>query len=172
MMGTILGVNGINIGHELGHKTKEKLKVFLGHIMLLTTIQNHFIPYHNAGHHRDVGTPNDLSSAKEGDIFYFFAIRSQVGGYFKAWRLEYERLKSSESKSYEFGTFLFLIGESSSSDTAAIAAAAATAAAIAPALKDPLASLEASSSEPADSGVSSATAFRLRPYAGTSNASK
>ena len=95
MMGTILGVNGINIGHELGHKTKDKFKTFLGHIMLLTSIQNHFIPYHNAGHHRDVGTPDDLSSAKEGDICYFFAIRSQIGGYFKAWRLEYERLKRS-----------------------------------------------------------------------------
>lgn len=95
MMGTILGVNGINIGHELGHKTKNKLKTFMSHIMLLTSIQNHFIPYHNAGHHRDVGTPKDFSSAKEGDIFYFFAIRSQIGGYFKAWRLEYERLKSS-----------------------------------------------------------------------------
>ena len=94
MMGTILGVNGINIGHELGHKTKDKLKTFLSHIMLLTSIQNHFIPYHNAGHHRDVGTPNDLSSAREGDIFYFFAFRSQIGGYFKAWRLENQRLKS------------------------------------------------------------------------------
>ena len=66
MMGTILGVNGINIGHELGHKTKNKLKTFMSHIMLLTSIQNHFIPYHNAGHHRDVGTPKDLSSAKRG----------------------------------------------------------------------------------------------------------
>jgi alkane 1-monooxygenase len=94
MMGTILGVNGINIGHELGHKTKDRLKTFLGHIMLLTAIQNHFIPYHNGGHHRDVGTPYDLSSAKEGDIFYFFALRSQIGGYFKAWKLENERLKS------------------------------------------------------------------------------
>jgi alkane 1-monooxygenase len=62
--------------------------------MLLTAIQNHFIPYHNGGHHRDVGTPYDLSSAKEGDIFYFFALRSQIGGYFKAWKLENERLKS------------------------------------------------------------------------------
>ena len=73
-MGTILGVNGINIGHELGHKTKDKFKTFLAHIMLLTSIQNHFIPYHNGGHHRDVATPNDFSSAKEGDIFYFFAL--------------------------------------------------------------------------------------------------
>ena len=94
-MGTILGVNGINIGHELGHKTKDKFKTFLAHIMLLTSIQNHFIPYHNSGHHRDVGTPNDLSSAREGDIFYLFALKSQIGGYFKTWKLEFERLDST-----------------------------------------------------------------------------
>jgi alkane 1-monooxygenase len=83
MMGTILGVNGINIAQELGHKTAHKLKKFLAHILLLTAIQNHFIPYHNGGHHRDVATPNDLTSAKEGDIFYLFALKSQIGGYFK-----------------------------------------------------------------------------------------
>ncbi|MGC6422898.1 MAG: alkane 1-monooxygenase [Flavobacteriaceae bacterium] len=106
MMGTILGVNGINIGHELGHKTKDSFKTFLGHIMLLTAIQNHFIPYHNGGHHRDVGTPNDLSSAKEGDIFYFFALRSQIGGYFKAWRFEHERLTRA-NKNVFFNPMIF-----------------------------------------------------------------
>ena len=70
MMGTILGVNGINIGHELGHKTHHKLKQFFAHVLLLTSLQNHFITYHNSGHHRDVATPNDLTSAKEGDNFY------------------------------------------------------------------------------------------------------
>ena len=42
MMGTILGVNGINGGHELGHKTDEPLKLFLAHILLMTSLQNHF----------------------------------------------------------------------------------------------------------------------------------
>ena len=98
MMGTILGVNGINVGHELGHKTDQPFKMFLAHIMLASTIQNHFVPYHNGGHHRDIGTPEDLTSAKEGDNFYFFALRSQIGGYFKTWKLESQRLKS-EGKS-------------------------------------------------------------------------
>ena len=83
MMGTLLGVNGINGGHELGHKTDHPFKLFLAHILLTTSIQNHFVTYHNSGHHRDVATPNDLTSAKKGDIFYLFAIRSQIGGYFK-----------------------------------------------------------------------------------------
>ena len=96
MMGTILGVNGINGGHELGHKTNEPFKVFMAHVLLTTSMQNHFMTYHNSGHHRDVATPNDLTSAKKGDIFYLFAIRSQIGGYFKTWRLEAEKLKAQQ----------------------------------------------------------------------------
>ena len=92
MMGTILGVNGINVGHELGHKTNHPFKMFLAHVMLTTSIQNHFVTYHNSGHHRDIGTPKDLSSAKQGDNFYYFALRSQIGGYFKTWKLESKRL--------------------------------------------------------------------------------
>ncbi len=92
-MGTILGVNGINGGHELGHKTGEPFKLFLAHVLLTSSMQNHFMTYHNSGHHRDVATPNDLTTAKKGDIFYIFAIKSQIGGYFKTWRLESEKLK-------------------------------------------------------------------------------
>ena len=100
MMGTILGVNGINGGHELGHKTNEPFKVFMAHVLLTTSMQNHFMTYHNSGHHRDVATPNDLTSAKKGDIFYLFAIRSQIGGYFKTWRLEAEKLKSQQKNQW------------------------------------------------------------------------
>jgi alkane 1-monooxygenase len=93
MMGTILGVIGINVGHELGHKTNNILKQLLAQILLTTAMQNHFMPYHNGGHHRDIGTPEDLTSAKKGDNYYAFAIRSQIGGYFKTWGLEAKRLK-------------------------------------------------------------------------------
>ena len=92
--GTILGVNGINGGHELGHKVNEPFKIFMAHVLLTTSMQNHFMTYHNSGHHRDVGTLNDLTSAKKGDVFYWFALKSQIGGYFKTWRLEAEKLKA------------------------------------------------------------------------------
>ena len=36
-IGTILGVNGINGGHELGHKTNEPIKLICAHILLATT---------------------------------------------------------------------------------------------------------------------------------------
>lgn len=94
MMGTVLGVVGINVGHELGHKTRSVWKQLFAHVFLTTAVQNHFVPYHNGGHHRDIGTPNDLTSAEKGDNYYFFAVRSQIGGYFKTWQLEARRLNA------------------------------------------------------------------------------
>ena len=100
MMGTILGVIGINVGHELGHKTKNSIKQFFAQVLLTTSIQNHFVPYHNGGHHKDIGTPEDLTSARKGDNFYFFAVRSQIGGYFKTWKLEATRMKAKGKSPY------------------------------------------------------------------------
>ena len=94
MMGFILALLGINLGHELGHKTKDITKQILAQLILTTAVQNHFMPYHNGGHHKDIGTPNDLTSAKKGDNYYLFAVRSQIGGYFKTWKLEHKRLKA------------------------------------------------------------------------------
>ena len=93
MMGTLIGVNGINGGHELGHKTDNPIKLFFAQILLTTSLQNHFMTYHNSGHHRDVATPRDLTTAKKGQSFYSFALQSQIGGYFKTWKLESEILK-------------------------------------------------------------------------------
>ena len=93
-MGTILSVIGINVGHELGHKTNHFVKQVLAQILLTSSMQNHFVPYHNGGHHKDIGTPADLTSARKGDNYYFFAVRSQIGGYFKTWGLEAKRLRS------------------------------------------------------------------------------
>ena len=109
MMGTILGVVGINVGHELGHKTKNPFKQFLAHVLLTTSIQNHFVPYHNGGHHKDIGTPEDLTSAEKGDNFYLFAVKSQIGGYFKTWKLEAKRLKAQGKNSNFNPMFIYTL---------------------------------------------------------------
>ena len=46
MMGTVHGVNGINGGHELGHKTGGPFKFFMA-FSLTTLIQNHVMTYQN-----------------------------------------------------------------------------------------------------------------------------
>jgi alkane 1-monooxygenase len=98
MMGIILAFIGINMGHDLGHKTQNPGKQIIAQVLLTTAIQNHFMAYHNGGHHKDIGTPNDPTSAKKGDNYYFFALKSQIGGYFKTWKLESKRLKAQGKK--------------------------------------------------------------------------
>lgn len=109
MMGTVLGVVGINLGHELGHKTDKSIKMLFSQIMLTTSIQNHFTTYHNAGHHKDVATPADYTSAEEGANFYLFAIRSQIGGYFKTWRLESKKLRIQSKSKWSNPMFVYTL---------------------------------------------------------------
>jgi alkane 1-monooxygenase len=54
-MGLMCGVLGINIGHELGHRSN-RFERIIGELLLLSSLENHFLPYHNRGHHTNVGT--------------------------------------------------------------------------------------------------------------------
>jgi len=65
-MGIMCGVIGINVGHELGHRLN-RFEQFLGEILLLTSLENHFLPYHNRGHHTNVGTPSDPATARRNE---------------------------------------------------------------------------------------------------------
>ena len=91
-MGLMCGVLGINVGHELGHR-QNKIEVFLGELMLLTSLNTHFLPYHNGGHHFNVATPNDAATARKNEPLYVFWIRSHFSSYIQAWRIENNRLR-------------------------------------------------------------------------------
>jgi alkane 1-monooxygenase len=91
-MGLMCGVMGINIGHELGHRP-ERLNQFLGEILLLTSLNTHFLPYHNEGHHREVATPDDPATAGRNQWLFHFWIDSHFGSYVKAWRIEAFRMR-------------------------------------------------------------------------------
>ena len=93
-MGMMCGVMGINIGHELGHR-KGRLEQFLGELLLLSSLNTHFLPYHNEGHHREVATPKDAATAKKGQNLFHFWISSHFGSYVKAWRIENKRMDKS-----------------------------------------------------------------------------
>lgn len=97
-MGLMCGVIGINVGHELGHRLSRG-EQFLGEILLLTSLNTHFLPYHNAGHHKNVATPNDSATARKNEILFLYWIRSHFGSYVEAWSLEIERLER-ENKSW------------------------------------------------------------------------
>lgn len=91
-MGISCGVLGINVAHELGHRSKPGERV-LAKLLLLSSLYMHFIIEHNRGHHKNVSTPKDPASAKLNEPIYIFWIRSIVGSYFSAWSLEKLRLK-------------------------------------------------------------------------------
>ncbi len=90
-MGLMCGMYGINVGHELGHRSS-RFEQFLGEILLLTSLQTHFLPYHNAGHHHNVATPQDPATARKNHPVYLFWFTSQLGSYFQAWQIEARRM--------------------------------------------------------------------------------
>ncbi|MGB5324858.1 MAG: alkane 1-monooxygenase [Pseudomonadales bacterium] len=78
----------INTAHELGHKDT-KLERALARVVLALPGYGHFCIEHNAGHHRDVATPEDPASSRMGESIYRFVLREIPG----AWRrgIENER---------------------------------------------------------------------------------
>ena len=91
-MGLMCGVLGINIGHELGHRSN-RFERFIGELLLLSSLENHFLPYHNRGHHTNVGTKSDPATARRDEWLFVFWFRSQIGSYFQAWKIEITRMK-------------------------------------------------------------------------------
>ncbi|MEL6356550.1 MAG: alkane 1-monooxygenase, partial [Bacteroidota bacterium] len=91
-LGLLVGTMGINVGHELGHRTN-KNEQLVAQALLLSGLYTHFFIEHNRGHHKNVSTPMDPSTGRRGESIYAFWLRSVVGSYFNAWKLENTRLK-------------------------------------------------------------------------------
>ena len=89
-MGMVAAV-AINVGHELGHRSDRVERMF-GEAGLLISLENHFLPYHNMGHHKNVGTEKDAATARRGETYFLFALRSQWMSYVQAWQLETKRI--------------------------------------------------------------------------------
>jgi alkane 1-monooxygenase len=81
----------INTAHELGHKNS-RIEKWLAKIALAVPAYGHFTVDHNLGHHRNVSTPSDPSSARMGESIYKFARREIPGALREAWLLEKDRL--------------------------------------------------------------------------------
>jgi alkane 1-monooxygenase len=86
-LGIILGSNGINVAHELGHRKKLYERIF-GKLLLIPSHYTHFFIEHNHGHHLHVSTPEDPSTAKYNQNLYSFWVQSVTGTYVKAWQIQ------------------------------------------------------------------------------------
>lgn len=91
-MGIGCGILGINVAHELGHRTK-KYEQVMAKTLLLSSLYMHFFIEHNRGHHKNIGTPIDPASSKLNEPIYLFWFRSIWGSYFSALNLEKLRLE-------------------------------------------------------------------------------
>ena len=94
-LGIVMAVNGINVGHELGHRTSAAER-FLGKLLLLPSLYLHFYLEHNKGHHFYVATPKDPATARYNQSVYHFWFRSVVGQYISAWRLQIAILQTEK----------------------------------------------------------------------------
>lgn len=92
--GIVIGANGINVAHELGHRSRRGEQA-LSKWMLLPALYQHFFIEHNRGHHKNVATDKDPASARRGEHVYGFWLRSITGGWQNAWALEKERLEKA-----------------------------------------------------------------------------
>lgn len=86
-LGIVLGSNGINVAHELGHREKLYERI-LGKLLLIPSHYTHFFIEHNHGHHLHVSTPEDPSTAKYNQNLYAFWIQTVTGTYSKAWKIQ------------------------------------------------------------------------------------
>ena len=96
-LGVVLGSNGINVAHELGHREKVVERI-LGKLLLIPSHYTHFFIEHNHGHHLHVSTPEDPSTARFNQSLYAFWIQTVFGTYTKAWQIQ-KKLNQIESRS-------------------------------------------------------------------------
>ncbi|WP_411766147.1 alkane 1-monooxygenase [Winogradskyella sp. A3E31] len=91
-VGIVLGVNGINVAHELGHRqtTGER---FLGKALLLPSFYMHFYIEHNFGHHLHAATPEDPATARYNQSVFSFWFTSVFRQYVGAWNIQKKLLK-------------------------------------------------------------------------------
>ncbi len=91
-MGLLCGTFGINVGHELGHRIN-KWEQALAKSLLLTSLYMHFFIEHNKGHHKNVATPQDPSSARLNEPLYTFYFRTIIFSYLSAWKIANDEMR-------------------------------------------------------------------------------
>ncbi|GAB3636485.1 alkane 1-monooxygenase [Hymenobacter arcticus] len=91
-MGICLAALGINVAHELGHRSRPA-EQRLAWVLLLSCLYLHFFIAHNRGHHRHVATPLDPATSRLHEPFWSFLPRALAGEYRSAGQLEATRLR-------------------------------------------------------------------------------
>tara|TARA_Y100000739_G_scaffold227260_1_gene236401 strand:- start:1276 stop:2319 length:1044 start_codon:yes stop_codon:yes gene_type:complete len=91
----VMATNGINVGHELGHR-KSIIARTCSKLLYLPCQYMHFYIEHNFGHHINVATPEDPATARYKQTLYSFWITSVFRTYVSAWEIQLKLLKVSK----------------------------------------------------------------------------
>ena len=92
-LGMYYGLAGVNVAHELVHRTDSKIAQIWGRWLLAFTWDTGFSIEHVYGHHRYVGTEQDPATPRRGEYIMTFQRRSTKGQMINAYKHERERLK-------------------------------------------------------------------------------
>jgi alkane 1-monooxygenase len=84
---------GIVLAHELIHRPSKRYQL-AGRAIMAGVLYEHFYTEHMRGHHRRVGTTDDPATARYGERFWAFFLRTVPGQFKSAWELECKRIKA------------------------------------------------------------------------------
>lgn len=94
-MGIVLGTNGINVAHELGHRDSMVHRT-MAKALLLPSHYMHFYIGHNFGHHAHAATAEGPATARFNQSVYSFWITATVRQYLSAWKLQGQLLRRDD----------------------------------------------------------------------------
>lgn len=101
--GLVIGAAGVNVAHELMHRTGDRFAWLNSRWLLAFTLDTTFAIEHVHGHHRYVGTERDPATARRGEYALAFALRSTAGQIAGAFRHEAARLARRGERPFGWG---------------------------------------------------------------------
>ena len=102
------GIEGINSAHEMIHRKQQGWQL-CGIWNLMLVNYGHFFIEHVKGHHRYVGTMRDPATARYGESFYLFFLRTVPQQYLSALIIESERLEKTNRFGFTLSNFVIRI---------------------------------------------------------------
>lgn len=109
----VAGVCLINVSHELVHRNT-KFERIAGGLLLASVWNLSFRIDHVKGHHQQVATEEDHSTASFGETVYGFILKAMPGNVVRAWHLEQARLKAQSkawyyNEMFRYGVFSLIV---------------------------------------------------------------
>lgn len=101
-LGMFLGGGGINVAHELIHRTSDWRAMTVGRWLLAFSCDTTFAIEHVHGHHRLIATEADAATARRGESVWAFAWRATRDGNINAFHHEAARLAKKGLPAWSF----------------------------------------------------------------------